>query len=96
MDLFSCQEKRQEKLSPSFLSLNCSLLLVHQESAMSALGWPQGLGHWRNLSLVLKADRTQSQAPGPPWPSLCLRPPLQKYEHAHSACTRTSRRTWED
>lgn len=94
MDLSSCQEKRQEKLSPSFLSLSRSLLLVHQESAMSALRWPRGLGHWRNLPLVLKADRTQSQAPGPACRSLCPRPLL--CECVYSACTRTSRQTWED
>lgn len=92
----SCQEKQQEKLSPSYLSLGRNLLLDHQESAMSALGWPRGLGHRRNLPLVLKADRTQSQAPGPACPSLCPRPLLHESEHAHSACTRTSRWTWED
>lgn len=63
---------------------------------MSALGWPWGLGHRRNLPLVLKADKTQSQAPGPACPSLCPRPLLHESEHAHSACTRTSRWTWED
>lgn len=37
MDLLSCQEKLKEKLSPSFPPLRHSPLLLHQESARSAL-----------------------------------------------------------
>lgn len=92
--MLSCQEKLKEKLSPSFPPLRHSPLLLHQESARSALCHLPGaiweLGRLRNLLLVLNADTTQCQAWGPACTTACTpRPLLHGYEHAHAVGTHT-------
>lgn len=98
MALPSCQEKPQEKLSSSFLaSPRPQPPFPPSGICQVSLGQPWGLEHWRNLLPVLKADRTQHQAPGPACPKpLHLGPFLCGYERAYTACTHTSGQTWED
>lgn len=68
MDLQSCQEKLQktELFLPSHPSATASFSSNLPGQPGVALG-----EHWRNLLLVLKADRVPHQAPGPACPHLC-------------------------
>lgn len=85
MDLPSCQEKPQEKLSSSFrASPQPQPPFPPSGICRVSLGQPWGLEHWRNLLLVLKADRTQHQAPGPACPDLCTPGPSCVGKNVHT------------